>query len=49
MVTTPQGVEKFLSQATVTYSTKEAAQNASKKLYMDNDMNPNAQLEVDFF
>lgn len=48
-ITTAAGIEKFVSQATVTFANKDAATNASKKLYMDNEVNPNAQLVVDFF
>jgi len=47
--TDANGNTRTLSQATVTYATKEEATNAMQKLYMDNDMNPNAQLQVDFF
>lgn len=43
------GIVKKLNQCHLTFVTKEDAQNASQKLYMDNEMNPNAQLQVDFF
>lgn len=41
--------EKPIQQALVTFSNKDDAINASKKLYMDNEMNPDCKLQVDFF
>jgi hypothetical protein len=48
-VTDNQGNTRTLAQATVTYASKEEATTAMQKLYMDNEINPSAQLQVDFF
>jgi hypothetical protein len=47
--TNPDGSTRKLSQAQVSYADKETAEKAYQKLYMDNDLNPNAALEIQFY
>ena len=46
--TNPDGSTRKLCQAQVTYADKESADKAYQKLYMDNDLNPNAALDIQF-
>jgi hypothetical protein len=43
------GSTRKLSQAQVTYADKESAEKAYQKLYMDNEWNPSAALEIQFY
>lgn len=45
-ITNIDGTSRALTQANVTYENKQEAEKAMQKLYMDNDLNPSAALDI---